>query len=93
MERVKGSVKLSGNHQQILVQVTGRPNEWRTGKAGNGGRLFVKVAVDLAKQSWDVRVKSCKVFAPVRTAISDSCLFSFGLEVVFSSLTSSLSHV
>lgn len=65
MERVKGSVKLSGNHQQILVQVTGRPNEWRTGKAGKGGRLFVKVAVDLAEQSWNVRVKSCNAFAPL----------------------------
>lgn len=68
MERVEGSVKLSGNHQQILVQVTGRPNEWRTGKTGNGGRLLVKVAVDLANQSWDVRLKSCNIFAPVRTS-------------------------
>lgn len=65
MERVEGSVKLSGNHQQILVQVTGRPNEWRTGKTGNGGRLLVKVAVDLANQSWDVRLKSCNIFAPL----------------------------
>ncbi|KAG0581653.1 hypothetical protein KC19_4G269200 [Ceratodon purpureus] len=65
MEKVKGSVKLSGNHQQILVQVTGRPNEWRTMKTGNGGRLLVKVAVDLAQQSWDVRVKCCNVFAPL----------------------------
>lgn len=79
MEKVKGSVKLSDNHEQILVQVTGRPNEWRTGEAGNGGRLFVKVALDLATQSWDVRVKSCNVFAPVRTIYP--CIFGLSNEL------------
>lgn len=65
MEKVKGYVKLSSNLQQIMVQATGRPMKWRTGQAGNGGRLVVKVAVDLAKQAWDVKVKGCNLFAPV----------------------------
>jgi hypothetical protein len=65
MERVNGFVKLRNNHQQILVHVTGKPKRWRSRVSEEGGRLFVKVAVDLAKQSWDVKVKGYDLFAPV----------------------------
>ena len=83
MERVNGSVKLSSNHQQIMVQVAGRLNEWRTGRAGNGGRLLVKVAVDLVKQSWDVKVKGFNLFAPVTLPCSCQAFFLFLIESNF----------
>jgi hypothetical protein len=65
MERVNGFVKLRNNHQQILVHVMGKPKRWRSRVSEEGGRLIVKVAVDLAKQSWDVKVKGYDLFAPV----------------------------
>ena len=83
MERVNGSVKLSSNHQQIMVQVAGRLNEWRTGRAGNGGRLLVKVAVDLVKQTWDVKVKGFNLFAPVTLPCRCQTPVSFLIEFNF----------
>jgi hypothetical protein len=87
MERVNGFVKLRNNHQQILVHVMGKPKRWRSRVSEEGGRLFVKVAVDLAKQSWDVKVKGYDLFAPVSwssglyipCSLSVCCLVSYCL--------------
>lgn len=75
MEKATGQVKFGSSYDQINVRVTGSPKEFRTGNVnGDGGKIFVKVAVDLAKQEWHLKVRGRHLFAPVRFYL---CLYSF----------------
>ncbi|KAL3692761.1 hypothetical protein R1sor_006412 [Riccia sorocarpa] len=66
MEKATGVVKLGRRYDQINVRVTGNLKEWRTDNAkGDGGKIFVKVAVDLAKQEWHVKVRGRNLYAPL----------------------------
>ncbi|CAM6097615.1 unnamed protein product [Calypogeia fissa] len=66
MERATGMVKFGSSYDQINVRVTGSPKEFRTGNInGDGGKIFVKVAIDLAKQEWHLKVRGRHLFAPL----------------------------
>lgn len=66
MEKAAGVVKFGNSYDQINVRVTGNPKEWRTENIkGDGGKIFVKVAVDLAKQEWHLKVRARNLYAPV----------------------------
>ncbi|BBN05669.1 hypothetical protein MPTK1_3g15020 [Marchantia polymorpha subsp. ruderalis] len=66
MEKAAGVVKFGNSYDQINVRVTGNPKEWRTENIkGDGGKIFVKVAVDLAKQEWHLKVRARNLYAPL----------------------------
>ncbi|KAL2635099.1 hypothetical protein R1flu_006578 [Riccia fluitans] len=66
MEKAAGVVKFGRSYDQINVRVTGNLKEWRSENVkGDGGKIFVKVAVDLAKQEWHLKVRGLNLYAPL----------------------------
>lgn len=66
VENVNGCVKLGSDYERITAFISGRPRTWKADHLDtDGGKLTVKVEVDLVNQAWDVKIRGHHLFAPV----------------------------
>ncbi|XP_057851125.2 protein SUBSTANDARD STARCH GRAIN 4, chloroplastic isoform X2 [Cryptomeria japonica] len=66
MENINGHLKFRKEYEQMHLQLTGRPKEWRTGyPSKDGGKLFINTFVDFLQQEWHVNIKARDLFAPL----------------------------